>query len=146
MKVRCLHGYFIFEETEPAQLSEFASLFGLDFALKDGYYTFSDLLDAPEYSIVGGLFLGAPTTKTFEGRPWEVMRENELVYDFNLGKVKPIATETNVIQIDTAANYFLSNGMILAGSITQNGDKVRDYDGFYQRRTGKFKYSQVGYE
>ena len=67
MKIKCLHGYFIFEETKLGQVSHFMSLFGLGLVPKQDYYTFTDLEDAPDYSVIGGDYLGAVATKTFEG-------------------------------------------------------------------------------
>jgi hypothetical protein len=134
------------DEDKAGQISDFMSLFGFDLALKDHYYTFSDLIDAPNYSIAGGAFLGAPTTVTFSGQPWEVMRENELVYDFSRGLVVPIQSILKTFQIKSAANYFLSSGLILPGSVTDDGSRVKDYAAFFLFEKMKFKYSEVGYD
>ncbi len=136
----------MFEEAKAGQVSKLTNLFGFEFALKNGYYTFSTLDDAPEYSILGGTFLGAPCIKTFEGKPWEVMRENGLVYDFVNDEVVPILTIVNPVKIYEASNYFLSNGMILPGSVTEDGSRVKDYAAHYLFDTAKFKYSEVSFE
>ncbi len=141
MIIECLHGYYKFSETKPGQLSEFANLYGLELERNGDHFTFSDLVDAPNYSLTGGLFLGAPCIFTVEGPPWEVMRKNKLVYDFQKGLVVPILAVTTVCDFVQAGFTFVSNGMILGGSITEDGSRVTDYAAFFDQ--SKFKYSEV---
>lgn len=146
MKIRSIHGYFIFEEEHSGEVSEFQDLFQVELESIGPHFTFSDLVDAPDYSISGGLYLGAPATKTFAGPPWEVMRENALVYDFGKGLVVPLLSITTVFKLQSASNYFLADGMIQPGSITEDGSRVTDYAAFYIPDRFKFKYSEVGSE
>lgn len=146
MKVDCLHGYFKFEETASGQLSRFMSLFGFEIERSGDHYTFADLVDAPDYSIVGGTFLNCPTTKNFEGKPWEVMRENGLVYSMQLGIVVPILTIISPISVARTGNYFVTTGMIQPGSVTEDGSRVTEYAAFFVQDRGNFKYSEISYE
>lgn len=146
MRIRCLHGYFIFDELKAGQISQFMSLFGFAISAVDNYYTFDFLKAAPEYSITAKPYLGVPAVATFEGSPWEIMRANGLVYDFDLDLVKPILAVTTLFQIETAANYFVSDGLILPGSVTADGSRVRDYSAWLSFDSMKFKYSEVSYE
>lgn len=146
MRIRCLHGYFIFQELKAGQVSEFINLFGFSLSAKDDYFTFDFLLGAPDYSLILKPYLGVPATATFEGRPWEVMRENGLIYDFDLNIVKPILSVTQFFQIETAANYFISNGLILPGSVTADGSRVKDYSAWFSFSNSTFRYSEVSYE
>lgn len=146
MKIRCLHGYFIFEETKAGQVSDFMSLFDLALVADGRAFTFAALADAPSYSIAGGLYLGALATKTFEGDPWEVMEANGLVYNFSSEVVQPIALITQQLQVDSSNNYFVSPGLILPGSIATDGSRVTDYAAFYVKEVSQFKYSEISYE
>jgi len=146
MRIECIHGYFRFFETNVGQISRFMSLFGLEIERNGDHFTFSDLVDAPNYSILGGTFLGIPTIKTFEGPPWEVMRANRLVYDFNIGLIRPIDTVIQPVELEDAGNYYLTTGMILPGSITDDGSRVTDYAAFYSGDRASFKYSEITYE
>jgi hypothetical protein len=143
LKIRCLHGYFIFEETRSGEVSEFASLFKIDLVAKNNYFTFETLKDAPKYSLAGGTYLGAAALKTFEGEPWEVMKENSLVYDFLNDELKQISSVTQRIELSTAANYYLANGLILPGSLMDGGSRVMDYSARYLFDSNKFRYSEV---
>jgi hypothetical protein len=145
MKIECLHGYFLFEETRAGQISDFMSLFGLEITKVGNRFTFQDLADAPRFSIEGSTYLGAPAVATFEGEPWEVMRANNLVYDFTQGVVVPISSITQAARLNAAGNYFVSTGMILPGSITEDGSRVTDYAAFYVSDRVNFKYSEVTY-
>lgn len=148
MKIKCLHGYFKFEEQHPGELAEFVSLFGLDLEPVDNYFTFADLAEAPHFSLAGLDYLGAATTKTFAGPPWEVMRENNLVYNFNTGLVVPITSITQAIKISLAGTYWVSPGLILPGSLTDEGTRVTEYAAWFSRSRGAslWKYSEVTFE
>jgi hypothetical protein len=114
MKIRCIHGYFQFQETKAGELSEFIGLFpNHDFVSVDDYFTFSFLSDVPTHSIPGADFKGLPAVETFEGKPWEVMRVNEFVYDFNNNLMVPINAVVQSVKIQVASNYLLASGLIL---------------------------------
>jgi hypothetical protein len=146
VRVDCLHGYFIFNEDKVGELSRFLSIYDFEIERKDDYFTFSSLIDAPKYSIEGANYLGAPCIKTFEGHPWEIMRANKLVYDFAKDLVVPIATITTRPSIFQAANYFFSSGLIMPGSVKDDGTRVTEYASRYLFDSVKFKYSDVIYE
>lgn len=117
--------------------------FGLDLVPVGTYFTFADLENVPRYTIAGGELLTVPATKTFEGEPWEVFEENEIVYDFNRGLLVPITSVTQLITVKKAGNRFVSSGLILPGSVTEDGDRVKDYSAWYSRDTLRFLYSEV---
>ncbi len=146
MQIKCLHGYFIFTEDSEGEVSKLSSLFNLDLALKNNYYTFDTLESAPEYSIIGGTYLGAPVIKTFEGKPWEVMRENNLVYDFLNDVVVSIDLIVKHTELDQSDYFYLSPGLILPGSITDDGSRITDYAAWFSFDEQSFKYSEVGFE
>ncbi len=146
MRVNCLHGYFIFKETYAGEVSEFMALTKMDLSLVDDYFTFSDLVDAKNYSVAGNPYLSGTATKTCEGRPWQVMRKNGLVYDFKASAVVPIIGVTQFIELQGTENYFLSGGLILPGSVMNDGSRVTDYSAWFNFDLMKFKYSDVTHE
>lgn len=146
MKINCLSGYFRFEETELGEISKFASLFDLDLVFKDGYYIFSSLGEAPGYSVAGAEYLGATAIKTFSGNPWDVMRENNLVYNFLTDEVLPLSEITQQIKISLSDYYYLTDGWILPGSITEDGKRVREYAAWFSFDDQTFRYSEVTFE
>lgn len=146
MKLTCSHGYFRFDEMIAGEVSHFASLFGFAMARVSDYFTFSALAAAPTYSLPGKLYLNVPATKAFEGRPWEVMRANGLVYDFSRRLVVPIATVTASAQLELAGNFYITTGMILPGTIMDGGKRVKDYAAHFSFDRMNFRYSEIGYE
>lgn len=143
MTIKCLHGYFKFNETKMGEVSDFISLFELDLVSKNDYYTFPELASAPDYAIKGGFYLGAIVTKTFEGEPWDIMRENKLVYNFLTKRVVPLQSVTQRPVINQAANYYFSDGLLLPGSVRDDGLRVTDYSAGYLFGSIKFKYAEV---
>lgn len=147
MRIRSLHGYFILDEAFAGEISQFMSkFFGFNIVAKDDYFTFKTLAAAPTYALAGGKYMGALATDTVEGKPWEVMRANKLVYNFLIDQVVPIGTIVRTFNLDQAGNYFLSNGLILPGSLDGQGKRVTDFVGYHILETGRFKYSEVLFE
>lgn len=145
MKIKCVSGYFIFEETYPGDLSDFVSLFDLELVSKDHYFTFAELLDAPDFSLIGTKYLDADATANFEGKPWDVMKENGLVFNFNELEVVPVAAIFQQIEVNRALSYFVQDGLILPGSLTDGGKRVTDYSAHFSKDTMLFKYSEVNF-
>lgn len=108
-------------------------------------YTFEELVDAPEFSLAGKTLLGVAATKTFEGEPWEVFEANGLVFNFALGEVVPINSITQTVSVGLAGNRYTANGLILPGSLTDSGDRVKDYSAWFSRDTLRWLYSEVTY-
>lgn len=145
MRVRCLHGYFIFDEMRQGQISDFMNLTGLSLVSKDNYYTFEGLEDAPEYSLLGKNYLNLPAVALYEGKPWEVFEANEFVFDFTTGLLVPIVSITRLIEIKQAGNLFVTNGLIQPGSLTKEGKRVKDYAAWFSRDRLTWHYSEVTY-
>jgi hypothetical protein len=141
MRIRCVHGYYFFEESSVGQLSDFMNRYALSIVPNGDHFTFEFLKDAPRYSILGNPYLGAPAIKTFEGEPWEIMRENQLVYNFQTGLMQSLLAVTQVTPLNNAGRYYVSNGLILPGSLTDGGLRVTDYSARYSGL--RFQYSEV---
>lgn len=143
MLIKCIHGYFKIEESQAGEISRFMNLFPVTIVARGDHFTFKTLSTAPKHSIAGNRYLNALCTKTAEGEPWFVMRENGLVYDFEKDLVVPIQTITSRAVLVPGSNYFLSTGLILPGSITEDGTRVTDYSAWYLFDSGKFNYTEV---
>lgn len=144
MRIDCIHGYFKFYESRSGDISRFMSLFsGTEIFFNADHYTFSDLLNAPEYSIEGKEYLGAVATKTFSGKPWDIFKENKLIYDFTKGLVLPISSTTVNAKFYESGNTFISQGLIVPGSLTEDGGRVTDYSAWFLFDSQKFKYSEM---
>lgn len=143
MRIRCLHGYFKIDEMDQGQISNFMSRFGFSIVPKDDFFTFSAIQDAPDYTIKGQTILGVTAIKTFEGTPQDVFRQNTIVYDFNDGTVKLLSTVTQQIEIVKAGGMYLSNGLILPGSLTKDGLRVTDYTCYTNKSSSRWHYTEV---
>ena len=145
MRIKCQHGYFVFDETKVGQISDFISYTGMTIVPVEGHYTFLRLENAPRYSLEGKAFLGFVAKQTFEGTRGEVFAANGCVYNFALGTVVPIESITTVTTIRPAGNRFVSPGLILPGSLTAEGKRVKDYAAWFSRDRQTFLYTDVTY-
>lgn len=146
MKIKCLHGFFIFEEQRAGEVSDFISLFGLELERRGDFYTFADLVDAPEYSIKGKALLNQIAIETYEGQPWEVFEQNQMVYNYDTGLLVPITTITALAKFEAAGNMYLSSGLLLPGSLTDAGLRVKNYAAWFSSDRMKFRYTEVDVE
>jgi len=145
VRITCTHGYFKFEESRLGQISDLMAIFEFELISVEDYFTFPLLAEAKDYSIIGADYLGATAIKTFEGKPWEVMRQNKLIYDFNLDAVMPINSISRSVELSSTSRYFIANGLILPGSVTEDGSRVTDYSAWFFKDELLFRYSEIDY-
>lgn len=143
MRIRCLHGFFYFDEVRVGQISDFISYTGLSIVPDGKHFTFEKLLNAPKYALAGKAYLGATITTTFEGEPWQIFEANNLIYDFSRDLVVPFLSITQITKISEAGNKLISEGLILPGSLTAEGLRVKDYSAWFSRDKNTFSYSEV---
>lgn len=143
MKIDCLNGFFIITEDRVGQVSDFMKWSGLSIVKWGDFYTFEGLEEVPEYTISGAPFLNLVATKTYQGKPWELFEQNLVVFNFSTGLLMPIASILQSVKLSTAGNKYISNGLIIPGSILPNGKKVKSYSGYFSRDTLNFNYSEV---
>ena len=145
MKVNCLDGFFLFEETKVSQVSDFIGLTGYSISRYKDVYSFTQLIAAEDYCLKGKPYLGATINQTYEGEPWDIFMANNLVYNFSTGLVVSFPLVTDIIKIFNAGDRYLSNGLIIPGSISNLG-KVRSYSGYFSRSTFRWSYSEIEFE
>lgn len=143
MRIKCLHGFFIFDEFKTGQASKFMSQTGLKLVPWRGAYTFETIEPAPNFSIKGKDLFGNTATKNYAGEPWEIFEQNNLVYNFNTDAVVLISSITQKIDLKLAGDHYISPGLILPGSITSNGDRIKSYTGQLSSFKPTWSYSEV---
>lgn len=146
MKITCLHGYFIVREDLSGEVAKFNSFYSQDLVAKDDYYTFSALAPAPIYSVAPLPYLGVPTIKTYCANPWDVMRQNALVYNFASRLVIPISAVNT--QVPYARTYYgySSNGLIQPGSTNPGWQKITGYQAIWEYSDQTFAYTELFYD
>lgn len=144
MIIKCRHGFFTFEEESPGEISKFASFFDASLVSYRGTFTFEELSEAAEYSILSKPYLGVPAIKTFEGDPWEIMAENDLVYDLSLKSVVPIETIVTSASVIKSDFFYYQEKLIQPGSFLSGGGRVLGYTAWYswQKAIG-FRYTEI---
>jgi len=145
MRINCQHGFLTFDEIGPGEISNFISQFGLTIVRTDEYYTVDFLKTAPSHSILGKSYLNLPAIASYAGKPWEVMRANGFVYDYITDQLVPISSVTRRFGTFLTNNYYVSTGLILPGSITDDGQHVTDYAAWFSPDTMQFKYTEIKY-
>lgn len=145
MWIDCRHGFFTFEEERSGECNEFSRLYGFDLVPFRDQFTFSELAEAKDYCLVGVPYLNALITKTYEGEPWEIFEENNLVFDFTKGLVLPKLSVVQQLDVNQAEFYFFSSGLLLPGSRRGVSEQVLGYQGRYLWNSNLFTYTGIQY-
>jgi hypothetical protein len=145
MRIRVDPGSFRIYETSLGEVARFSSVYGFDLVPAGEFFTFKELANAPRYSLEGAQYLGATASKTFEGAPWEIFEANGLVFDFTKGLVRPIGEIDVIFDLKESDGYYLANGLILPGALTDRDLRVKDYSAWYSWGSNQFGYSEVSY-
>jgi hypothetical protein len=145
MRIDCRHGYFLFYPQKPDELSRLQSIFEIELVPVSDYYTFKDLEHAKDYSIEGADYLGNEALVTYHGNVWEVFKQNGLVYDFQRKIVVPISSISIRGNVSLSLFGFLSSGLLMPGTVREDGQRVKEYSAWYQFETQTFKYQWVQY-
>lgn len=147
MRVLCRNGHFAFYPKNESEVFRFSSFFGETLERDGDFYTFKFLKEAPKYSIKGAPYLGVTATKTFEGEPWEIMRENNLVYSLAAKIAVLKTTILLVINPQNAEGFFLAESpLIQPASLGPNGQRLTSYDAEYIGDTSQLRVFEVEYE
>lgn len=147
MIIKCIHGYFIVREQSEGEVARFNSIYETELVTEHDYFTFSQLVGAPEHSILGQSYLGLIATATYAGKPWEVMEENGYVYDFTLDVVRPIASITSLISPVRRLDGYWAKGLIQPGSINNISGRVTGYTCHFDPKDSltQYRYSEITY-
>lgn len=146
MRVLCRHGHFAFYPKRASDIAEFASRYGFTLEPEEDYYTFSALAGAPKYSLLGNIYLNLPAIKTYEGTPWEVMKQNSFVYSLTTGLIVPKLAVVQIVELHSLGLHYIFDGAILQpGSRTLLGGQILSYSGEvltdkFQMRVSEFSY------
>lgn len=147
MRVLCRHGHFSFYPRDADDISRFSNYFSVTLKREEDYYTFERLFEAPHYSLLGKPYINLPAIETYEGSPWDVMRENGFVYHLGTGLIVPKASIVSIVEIPMVGHYFRAGGsLIQPGSRTLLGRQILSYSGEFIKEGLSLRISEFEYE
>lgn len=131
MKIICDHGFYKFYPEKQEDLFLFTNYLGIELRKKDDYYTYPLLAELPNFSIRPNLYGLAPSIKTFEGSPSQIMKENNLVYNLATGTLVTVESILYSGQLKSLGRKWISErAMIQAGMIIGSG-RIKTFDGVF---------------
>jgi hypothetical protein len=147
MKIVCNHGYFFFYEDESGEIAKFNTLFNQDLVTKQGYYTFTKLKALDNYAIQGKLYGQTIAIKTYEAEPYEVMRQNNLVYNFTTQMISNKLLSLQQIEAQRCLKFYIAEGLIIPGSFIKGDTRqILGYTCKVNLNELVFRYSEFIYE
>lgn len=147
MRVVCRHGHFAFYPDNAAEIGRFANYFDESLEREEDYFTFEALAGLRKYSILGQPYGLLPATTTFEGNPWDVMRENGFVYSLTLGILVPKLSIISLVDIPLVGYYSLVQGSLLQpGSRNLSGQQMLSYSGEFVDEGMSLRVTEYTYE
>jgi hypothetical protein len=147
MRLICRHGHYAFFPRTASDISRFSNFYGQELVREGEFYTFPFLKGIQDFSIAALPIKNLPALKTFEGKPWEVMKENGLVYSLSLKVLVPKASITFLVNPPQTGFYFTSQTpLIQAGSRNALGLQLLSFDAEYQFDINKLRVREFSYE
>ncbi len=147
MRVICRHGHYAFYPRKTSDIYQFANSFDFDLVREEDYFTFAALKGAPRYSLAGSPYLDVPALETFEGNPWDVMRENDFVYNVDSEILVPKASVMATVEISQKGLFYVTNVPLLqAGSRNVLGRQILSYSGEFQEDRFYLRLLEFSYE
>jgi len=147
MKLLVRHGHFAFFPDGASDVARFNALQGITLEREGDFYTFPALVGLKDYSIAGGLYGGLAATKTFEGNPWDIMRENNWVYSLLAGAIVPKSTIITKASVKLVTFYFVSGTtLVQPGSLSDTGEQILSYDSLFDDRANRLLIREFSYE
>ncbi len=147
MRILCRHGHIALFPRTASDVARFSNFFGVTLKRERDYYTFAGLYGAEDYSLLGRPFLNLPAITTYAGLPWEVMRENDFVYNIELGIIVPKLTIVGVVELPLVGFFYRSGGsLIQPGARTLLGRQILSYSGEFFDNGFSLNISEFDYE
>lgn len=147
MRVICRHGHFAFYPRNASDIYRFANAFDVELMREQDYFTFSGLIGAKTYSLLGKPYLNLPAIATYEGTPWAVMKENNYVYSVQLGLLVPKVSIVGIVEITQKGFFYVCNVPLLQpGARTILGRAIMSYSGEFDEDKFYLRILEYGYE
>lgn len=148
MRVIVRHGHFTFYPRDSEDVARFTQYFQTELVPEDDYFTFPALKGLPRYSIAPKPFGNLPAVVTYEGRrAWDVMRENEFVYDVTTELLVPALAVVHLASLAQATYYWVVQRTLLQpGAILPTGQRLLSYDAEFLQDWQQLRLRSVGYE
>ena len=147
MRVLCRHGHFAFFPRREYEIFIFNDLLEVELVRSQDFYTFPILKDLPDYSLVGQLYGNFPSITRYEGNPWEIMRENRLVYSLETGLLVPRETIFVSINPVITGEFFLADTLLIQpGSSNYIGQRILSYDAEFLQDKLQLRVIEYSYE
>lgn len=132
MRILCRHGFFSFYPSNSEELARFCSIFELNLVRMGDFFTFPFLAKIGDYTLSGASFMNLVANKTFEGKPWDLLKENKIVYHVMTESLVPISTVVDVVDIYLGNySYHSEVALIQPGSLDSTGKRVASYDAMF---------------
>ena len=146
MKILCVHGYFYFYEEESGEVATFNSYYNQDLTLNADHYTFAALKELSNYSIEGNVYGDSLATKTYTGEIYEILRQNNLVYNFLLKVTVNKNTIATLVKPIKSYKFYIYNGLILPGSFQSDNKLILGYTCKVNLKELIYRYGEFSYD
>jgi hypothetical protein len=140
VKINCLNGFYKFIPENPLDLSRLKTAFEIELVPCGDYFTFSILREMDSFSIMGFPIMSGiiPSTaiakKNFAGKKWEILKENNLIYNLQLDAItEQLVAIKPYMLTKSIGNYYVFNkipqaGNLLNGAIFTSFSATIDFD------------------
>lgn len=130
MRVLCRFGHFAFFPNDSREVGRFISIFGKELVRAGDFYTFPLLAGLGDFCLVEKPYGGVEAKVSYEGTPWEIMRENSWVYSIADAELVEKTSILSTFKPQLVNYFYIANTpLVQPGSIGPQSLRVDSYDG-----------------
>ena len=130
MKIICEFGFYKFFPESVTDLMLFKAATGKTLVKVEDFYTYSALAALGDYSIKGQDFGGVTAIVSFEGKPWEVFRQNALNYDVDSDKIEKAYSKSRIVNESMDGYFWSVTGIPRSHAQLADKTRITGFEGF----------------
>ena len=131
MRVRCVDGYYMFYKDYTYDVIKLKQAFGLEVVPFEDYYTFKALAEMPDHTKKGYTLGSGIAKENYSGKPWELLRENQLAYNLELKNIVENFVNTGVYSVPyDNGGYYPFKVIPQVGFFLNGNNRIKGFNAF----------------
>lgn len=144
MIVDCIHGFYKFVPENLGDIAIWQDYNEKELVSAGEYYTFKSLAEMPNYSFIGGTYAGNPLIVNYSGEQSEVLRQNNLIYDYD--KDTFMSKYLMFAQLNYDDDLYPNTPILPQAGTIRGLQRMVGFSGFWDYKFNIYKILRFDYE
>ncbi len=144
MKVDCINGFYKFTPDNVGEMRIWQDYNGIELANCGDFMTFEHLAKMPNYSFINGTIDNNQLIVNYAGEKSEVLKRNNLVYDWEKDIIVPKNSITASLNVDR--DIFINAAKLPQAGAINGLVRMVGFSGFWNMSYNMYKIERFEYE